>query len=49
MRSSEGAWGDTGIESVAEEGGVRMSKRRTMESEDAAKIRVGECGENSAL
>jgi len=33
----------------AEEGGVRMSKRRTMEPEDAAKIRVGECGENSAL
>jgi len=33
----------------AEEGGLRMSKRRAMESEDAVEIRVAECRENSAL
>ena len=42
MRSPEGAWGDTGIKSSVEEGGMRMSKRPTMESEDAVEIRVGE-------
>jgi len=49
VRSSEGAWGDTGIERVGVGGGVRMSKRRAIESEDAVEISVEECGENSAL
>jgi len=34
---------------VVEEGGVRRSKRLTMESEIAVEIRAGECGENRTL
>ena len=48
MRNLEGA-GRYGDQHLAEEGGAQRSKRRTMESDDAAEIRVAECGENSAL
>ena len=44
MRNLEGV-GRYGDQHLAEEGGAQRSKRRTMESEDAAEIRVAECGE----
>ena len=43
------AHGDIQERDMAEEGGLRMSKRRTMKFEYAVEIRVVECGDNSAL
>jgi len=44
-----GARGHTGIESMGEVGGVRMSQRRMIEYKDAVEITVGVCGENGML